>query len=72
VCEREKEKKKTLKPHLLQDTSLCHLVLLFLAPLILTLLVGKGVTTQVLSSSSNNNNNNNNTNNKGNPKTQSQ
>jgi hypothetical protein len=54
-----------LKPHLFQDTSFPHLVSLFPTPLIPTLLVGRGVTTQA---PSNNNNINNNTNNKRNPK----
>jgi hypothetical protein len=68
--------KKSFETHLLQDTSLPHLVALFPAPLIPALLVGKGVTTQVPSNSNNNNNtsgntNNNNTN-KRNSRTQSQ
>ncbi len=71
--EKERErKKKTLKPHLLQDTSFPHLVLLFLAPLISALLAGRGVTTQAPSSSSNNNTKSNNTSNKKNPRTPSQ
>jgi len=53
-----------LKPHLFQDTSLPHLVSLFLAPPIPALLVGKGVTTQAPSSNNNNSN-------KRNPRTQS-
>jgi hypothetical protein len=44
--------------HLLQDTSFPHLVLLFLASLILALLVGRGVITQAPSSNSNNNTSN--------------
>jgi hypothetical protein len=54
-----------LKPHLFQDTSLPHLVLLFPAPLISALLVNKVVTAQAPS----NNNNNNNISNKRNPRT---
>jgi hypothetical protein len=46
-------KKKTV--HLLQDTSLPHLVSLFLTPLIPTLLVGRSVTTKAPSSSNNTN-----------------
>jgi hypothetical protein len=70
VSLREREKIIiNLKPHLLQEMSLPHLVSLFPTPPILALLVGKGVTTQA---PSNNNNNNNNTNGKRNQITQSQ
>jgi hypothetical protein len=48
LCVKERKKKQL---HLLQDTSLPHLVLFFLALPILALLVGKGVTTQASSSS---------------------
>ncbi len=61
-----KKKRKKKKLHLLQDTSLPHLVLLFPAPSILTLLVSIGVIAQTPFNSSNINNNNN-TNNKRNP-----
>jgi hypothetical protein len=56
----------SLKPHLLQDMSLPHLVSLFPATPILALLVGKGLIAQAPSSSSNSSTNNN-TNNKRNP-----
>jgi hypothetical protein len=49
-------KKKTV--HLLQDTSLPHLVSLFPVPPIPTLLVGRSVTTQTPSSNNNSNTNN--------------
>jgi hypothetical protein len=54
--EKEKERKSA---HLFQDTSIPHLVSLFLAPPFPALLVGRGVTTQAPSSSNNNNNTNN-------------
>jgi hypothetical protein len=53
--------------HLIQDTSLPHLVSLFLAPPILVLLVGRGVIAQAPSST-----NNNNTSSNRNPRIQSQ
>jgi hypothetical protein len=63
---KKKKKGKKKKLHLLQDTSLPHLVLLFLVPSIMTLLVNIGVITQAPFNSSNINNNNN-TSNKRNP-----
>jgi hypothetical protein len=58
---KEKEKKKEKKSvHLLQDTSLPHLVSLFPTPSFSVLLVGKSVTTQAPSRSSNSINTNNN------------
>ncbi len=66
---REKEKEEKKKP--LQDTSLPHLVLLFLAPLIPALLANnRGVTAQAPFDNSNSNNNN--TSSKRNLRTQSQ
>jgi len=59
--ERKKERKKA---HLLYDTSLPHLVSLFLTPPIPALLVGKGVIAQTPS--------NNNTGSKRSPRTQNQ
>ncbi len=66
--------KENFETHLLQDTSLPHLVSLFPTPPIPALLVSRGVITQVPSSSNNNtsgNTNNNNTN-KRNSRTQNQ
>jgi len=65
LCKREKERKKERKKaHLLYDTSLPHLVSLFLTPPIPALLVGKGVIAQTPS--------NNNTGSKRSPRTQNQ
>jgi hypothetical protein len=64
-------KKESFETHLLQDTSLPHLVSLFSTPPIPTMLVGRGVITQVPSSNNNNNNTSGNTNKK-NLRTQSQ
>jgi hypothetical protein len=60
LCERKK---------LIQDTSLPHLLLLFLAPSIPTLLVGRSVITQAPSGSSSSNNNTNNSSNNSNNNT---
>jgi hypothetical protein len=56
MCQEKERKKerKSFETHLLQDTSLPHLVSLFPVFPILALLIGRGVITQAPSTTSNN------------------